>query len=765
LKTLTLALLLAAPAAAQTVVTEFAPDTNTDPKVWFLSDVREDGEATTVDLTGTGGDLENNQPAPVGAARLTTTSNNADKAEVGVLDSYGTVADIFATLTITYSYHKASNAGQNAFAAPSLKLAMFDADCDDPGSGSDCFGTLVYEPTWNQPGFEGSSVAVPTDTWTTVTIDEDNGLFWWTGGFGEPNTAGGPPLRTLDEWRTEFAANTTDFETAELILVSIGVGTFNQDQIGYFDDVTIAHSGTSGFSETYDFEPPPPEFTGTNVAVGAAPCDVIVEELTGDGDLDVATADSGSDTVTVLENDGSGGFGTSTTVALSSGDEPAALAAGNLVAGGGTDLAVAAKGADAVLIVDNAPAGTFAVSSTLSTLPATEPVGIDVADLDGTSLDDVVVTMQGDALIAGTGDVAVSLDGGTLASLPAPTGGFLRPQSVIACDLDGDGDDDVVVTMAGTAFSPTVTDNVLLYENGGGGAFAAPITLSVAQNPRGLCCEDLDGDGDVDLATTAESFPAILPGSVEVFLNDGLSAGSWSAGDFSDGGSFEGGTSPTDLACADLRDDSIPGFCSLQDVVAVNFGSEDLTRFDGYDGGSSSFMDQDTETANLVPVAAAIGELDGDKTPDIVVANKASDDVTVLLAVTPALSKPFGSGCAGTNGVPVIAAVGDPSFGNPAFGVSVSSARELAPTLLGLSLTQATTTLGPGCDLYLLPPLVLVSTVTDGAGEATVTLTIPGSGSAFAGCDAFFQYFVFDPLGDLNGQFAFSDALRIKVGN
>ena len=80
-------------------------------------------------------------------------------------------------------------------------------------------------------------------------------------------------------------------------------------------------------------------------------------------------------------------------------------------------------------------------------------------------------------------------------------------------------------------------------------------------------------------------------------------------------------------------------------------------------------------------------------------------------------------------------------------------------------LVQATTTLGPGCDLYLLAPLVLVNVVTDGVGEGVVFMKIPGPGSAFAGCDAFFQYIIFDPLGDLNGQFAMSDALRIKVGN
>jgi hypothetical protein len=510
---------------------------------------------------------------------------------------------------------------------------------------------------------------------------------------------------------------------------------------------------------------PPTQFTLGDTAVGTAPCDVIAKDLTGDGAPDIATADSGSDSVTVLTNDGSGGFGSSTTIALTAGDAPAVLAAGDLVSGGDCDLAVAGTANDVVRIISNDPVGTFTVTGSLSTLPATRPVGIDVGDLDGGGDADVVVATEGDALIAGNGSVQVSLNGGALTALIAPAGGFLRPQRVAIADLDGDGDNDIAATMAGTVFAPTVVDNVLIYENLGGGSFAAPVGLSAAQNPRSLCLEDLDDDGDIDLAVTAESFPNMLPGTVEILINDGLTAAAWSSGSFSAGGSFSGGTSPVDVVCADLRDDSIPGFCALMDLVTVNFGDETLSRFDGYDEPTQLFADQDTYPAHLVPVAIASADFNGDKTPDLVVANKASDDVTILTAVTPALAKTFGTGCPGTGGlVPQIAADGLPTFSNPAFGIEVSNARPFAPVFMGLSLSQVTTSLG-SCEIYLLPPLVLVSTITDGTGSAAVALGIPGASSPFAGCDAYFQYFVADANGAYNNQFAFSDALRIKVGN
>jgi hypothetical protein len=155
-----------------------------------------------------------------------------------------------ASLQLSYEYYKATNPGQNLFAAPSIKLSFFKENCDDLASVGDCFGTLVYEPTWSQPEFEGSSVEPPLDAWTPVAIDDTTGLFWWTGGFGQPNTAGGPPLRTLAQWAGVFSS---DFADSELVQVSIGVGSSNQGQVGYFDSVRISHGG--GYDAWYDFEP------------------------------------------------------------------------------------------------------------------------------------------------------------------------------------------------------------------------------------------------------------------------------------------------------------------------------------------------------------------------------------------------------------------------------------------------------------------------------------------------------------------------------
>ncbi len=236
------------------------------PNVWYASDVRAAGTASIPDLTGLGGDLENNQPLPTGAALLTTTLDNADKAEVATFDDFGDATAILNNLNLGYSYYKETVAGGNVSAAPSIKLALFS-----PVGAGDNFGQLVYEPTWNQPG--GGSQPSPADAWQAVAInsatgagDDATGGWWWTGGFEIGNSFGGPPLRSLGEWATAFGAADGDFAAARVVSIAVGVGTFNQGQTGYFDEVTYSVIG--GESRTYDFQaiPEPGAFALASLA-------------------------------------------------------------------------------------------------------------------------------------------------------------------------------------------------------------------------------------------------------------------------------------------------------------------------------------------------------------------------------------------------------------------------------------------------------------------------------------------------------------------
>ncbi len=107
--------------SATVTVNAFAPYSATPSNgVWYEMRVEEGGAASTVDLTGVGGNLENNQPLPVGAALLTTGSNNLDVAHVGVVDTYGNASNILmdGALEISYSFYKVSAGDLSPYAAP-----------------------------------------------------------------------------------------------------------------------------------------------------------------------------------------------------------------------------------------------------------------------------------------------------------------------------------------------------------------------------------------------------------------------------------------------------------------------------------------------------------------------------------------------------------------------------------------------------------------------------------------------------------------------
>jgi len=501
-----------------------------------------------------------------------------------------------------------------------------------------------------------------------------------------------------------------------------------------------------------DFSP------GFAVGVGDFPSDVLLVDLDANGAPDVVTSSRDGNDVTVLLNAGLATFGTPVTVPLLPGDAPAGLASGDLVPLAGRDVAVACPGSDVVHVLGNAPIGTLSLAATLP-VPGERPVALAVAQLDGTGLEDVAVAMEGEPLVLG-GGVAVSLGGGPFALLPAPAGGFLAPRDVAACDLDGDGDHDLVAVQGNTAFTPSVTDNVLLYENLGTGAFALAGTLSAPQDPSAAVCVDLDGNGASDVVVTVDAFPGAGPDGAIAFLHDGLAGMTPANFTSSDRIGTPDQQFPIDLVAADLGDDGIPGFLSDVDLVTVNFGSQDVSCFFGFDG--AVFEAEDTSGAGTTPVALAAGDLDADTVPDVVVADAAGDEVVVFVARPRALAQPFGAGCPGTGGqVPQITPIGLPIF-TASFGVTLSQARPFAPAWAMVSLDLAPTDLGGGCTLYPSAPTALPA-VTDAAGEHTIQFLVPPAAPPFVGLDAYFQYAVLDPAAPVLN-LAFSNALRIQIG-
>jgi len=88
-------------------------------------------------------------------------------------------------------------------------------------------------------------------------------------------------------------------------------------------------------AEALTFGPAP----GSPPGVGASPAAIVAADLNGDGIPDLAVANGGDGTVSILLADGSGGFRNGATITV--GSAPDAIAAGDFDGNGTTDLAVA----------------------------------------------------------------------------------------------------------------------------------------------------------------------------------------------------------------------------------------------------------------------------------------------------------------------------------------------------------------------------------------------------------------------------------------
>lgn len=182
-----------------------------------------------------------------------------------------------------------------------------------------------------------------------------------------------------------------------------------------------------------------------------------------------------------------------------------------------------------------------------------------------------------------------------------------EPWDIAAGDLNGDGATDLAVTEAAAG-----RVSIWFAATPGGvpdGTFFAGPAPGVWQYPVSVLFEDLNGDGNDDIAAAN-----YWSDNVSVFYGDGN-------GGFLGNEVLEAGTRPIDLVTGDFNNDS------LVDLVAVNFLSDDATLYLGQAGGGFSLFGN--LDAGSRPVAAAAGAL-VDGIDDLAFANYYLDQISLL---------------------------------------------------------------------------------------------------------------------------------------
>jgi len=318
---------------------------------------------------------------------------------------------------------------------------------------------------------------------------------------------------------------------------------------------------------------------------------VAVADVNGDGKLDLAVADYGSDTVAVLLGNGDGTFRPA--VSYASGGTALAVAIADLNDDGKPDL-VAANYSTVAVLLGNGD-GTFLPAVAYSS-GTQSPYNVVIADVNRDGKPDVVVG----GISSGVVGVLLGKGDGTFRPVVTYDSGGGAPATVAVADVNLDGNPDIVAANVG----------VLL--GNGDGSFQPALTYdSGGTEPMGVAVADLNGDGKPDLVVTnyQSADVGVLLGNGDGTLQPAATYGS-------------GGDGPHSVAVADLNGDGKP------DLVVVNT----LVDYAGVQvgvllgNGDGTFLPVITYYSDgLDPVSIGVADVNDDGAPDLLVASCSID--------------------------------------------------------------------------------------------------------------------------------------------
>ncbi len=400
-----------------------------------------------------------------------------------------------------------------------------------------------------------------------------------------------------------------------------------------------------------------------NLATIGRASSMAIADLDGDGKLDIASTNFIVASVSVLKNNcspGSISTGSFSTVAeLSTCAQPHGLSIGDLDGDGKPDFFMVSKTNNTMSVLRNLISGPSIVSFSpqsgnvgisvtidglgFSSIPSgnivyfgatkavvtdAAPTSLTVSVPSGASYEPISVTVNG--LIARTSrPFSVTFSGNLLVSAGSfsPKVDFATgtgPIGVAISDLDGDGKPDIAVT------NPADNTVSVLRNSGSPGSitassFQAKFDFATDINPERLAIGDLNGDGKPDLVTVNNrTFSG--PSSLSVFQNTST-PGSISASSFAAKVDFATNQWTTHVALADLDNDG------KTDMVATSETANKVSVFrNAVNGpiGSNSFAAKIDFTTGSGPTNVAVGDVDNDGKPDVVVTNSSSNTVSVL---------------------------------------------------------------------------------------------------------------------------------------
>jgi hypothetical protein len=368
-----------------------------------------------------------------------------------------------------------------------------------------------------------------------------------------------------------------------------------------------------------------------NLGAGNGPSRVVIADLDGDGKPDVVVANVYDGSIWIYRNISTNGvlsansFAPPVILAIGGGtDSTWGLAVADLTGDGRLDIVVANRNLNMVSIFQNQCSPGTITSNSFGTrvdLPvAGGPFGVAVADLDGDGKPDIITADQAYNVVSVLKNIGTS---GTITtnSFAAPINFAVGPGPAFMAVADLDGDGKPDVVTANGGDNNNAVSVLRNISTVGNIAFAPTVNFPGLPSSHEIAVGDLDGDGKPDLAVS--SFDN---GQVSIYRNTST-PGSITTNSFAPHVDFAVGGWGNTVALGDLDGDGKPDV-----VVSTQLPSQlDVFRNTSTPGSftGNSLASPIVFSAGWNPNGIAIGDLDGDGRPDIVFGNSYDNTISI----------------------------------------------------------------------------------------------------------------------------------------
>jgi hypothetical protein len=387
--------------------------------------------------------------------------------------------------------------------------------------------------------------------------------------------------------------------------------------VSIFINTTAAGATTPTFSGRRDF------------ATGNTPRGVTICDINGDGKPDVVTANYVAGGISVLMSTTNPGNAPSFAAHrdYQTGTGPWGITFKDINGDGKPDIITANNTAGTFSVILNTTipgSASPSFSAKVDFTTGTNPISVSCEDLNGDGKPDLVVGYSGS-------NTYVSIFTNTTATgatTPAfstttdfPTTG--DPYSTVIADLNGDGKPDLI-----TANDASSTVSVLINNTTPGStpSFLPKVDFTTGGNPRSVAIADFNGDylPDIAVVNFSSNFVSVLLNTTIIGAAAPSLEMNWN--------DFPTGISPLSIGSADLNGDGKP------DLVTLDYGYSTISSLlNTTTPGSNAFSFNSSNiifTQSVYPRSLAIGNINGDGKPDLVVTSTGMPNIFVYMNTT-----------------------------------------------------------------------------------------------------------------------------------